>query len=99
MATQTISLKSLAEDKSVEGVNKTTYFKVDPRLLREEEGFNLRDYSDPEVIAHIEGFADSYANGRYVPPLVVRTTVDGRIVPVEGHCRRRGALRRHKYRR
>lgn len=92
MATQAISLKSLAEDKSVEGVNKTTYFKVDPRLLREEDGFNLRDYSDPEVVEHIEGFAHSYANGHYVPPLVVRTDSDGRILVVEGHCRRRGAV-------
>jgi len=92
MATQTISLKSLAEDKSVEGVNKTTYFKVDPRLLCEEEGFNLRDYDDPEVVEHIEGFADSYINGRYVPPLVVRTDSDGNIIVIEGHCRRRGAL-------
>ncbi|MFA7522739.1 MAG: DNA translocase FtsK [Halothiobacillaceae bacterium] len=88
----TSSLKGMAADPSVAGVKKTDLFRVDPRLLDEEEGFNLRDYSDPEVIAHIEGFADSYANGRYVPPLVVRTTVDGRIVPVEGHCRRRGAL-------
>lgn len=92
MATRTISLKSLAEDKSVEGVNKTTYFKVDPRLLCEEEGFNLRDYDDPEVIEHIEGFADSYFHGRYVPPLVVRTDSEGRIIVIEGHCRRRGAL-------
>ncbi len=92
MATQTISLKSLAEDKSVEGVNKTTYFKVDPSLLREEEGFNLRDYDDPEVIEHIEGFADSYTHGRYVPPLVVRTDSEGNILVIEGHCRRRGAL-------
>ena len=92
MAMQAISLKSLAEDKGVQGVSKTTYFKVAPLLLCEEEGFNLRDYDDPEVIEHIEGFADSYMNGRYVPPLVVRIDSDGRIVVIEGHCRRRGAL-------
>lgn len=86
------SLKGMAADPSVAGVKKTDLFRVDPRLLHEEEGFNLRDYDDPDVVAHIEGFAESYASGRYVPPLVVRTTVDGRIVPVEGHCRRRGAL-------
>lgn len=87
-----VTLKVLAEDSSVEGVKKTTIFKVDPRLLVEEEGFNLRDYNDPEVIDHIEGFADSYINGRYVPPLVVRTSDEGLVIPVEGHCRRRGAL-------
>ncbi|AYK20414.1 hypothetical protein [Aeromonas veronii] len=89
----TSSLKGMAADPSVAGVKKTDLFRVDPRLLDEEEGFNLRDYSDPEVIAHIEGFADSYANGRYVPPLVVRTTVDGRIVPVEGTAAAVGAAR------
>lgn len=87
-----VTLKVLAEDAGIAGVKKTTIFKVDPRLLEEEEGFNLRDYSDPEVIDHIEGFADSYSNGRYVPPLVVRTSDDGRIIPIEGHCRRRGAM-------
>lgn len=86
------SLKSMAADASIAGVKKTDLFRVDPRLLEEDVGFNLRDYNDPEVIAHIEGFAESYINGRYVPPLVVRTTGDGRIVSVEGHCRRRGAL-------
>jgi hypothetical protein len=87
-----ISLKTHAENPEVEGVRKTTIFKVDPRLIQEEDGFNLRDYSDPEVIAHIEGFAESYIEGRYVPPLVVRTSDAGDIYPIEGHCRRRGAL-------
>lgn len=85
------SLKAQAESK-VDGIKKKTTFQVDPRVLQEAEGFNLRDYDDPEVIAHIEGFADSYLNGRYVPPLLVRVRDDGSIVPVEGHCRRRGAL-------
>jgi ParB family chromosome partitioning protein len=85
------SLKVQAEAK-VEGVKKRTTFQVDPRILQEEEGFNLRDYDDPDVVAHIESFAESYATGRYVPPLLVRVRDDGSIVPVEGHCRRRGAL-------
>lgn len=86
-----LSFKAMAADPAV-AVKKTDLFRVDPRLLGEEEDFNLRDYSDPEVIAQIEGFAASYSNGRYVPPLVTRITSDGVIVPVEGHCRRRGAL-------
>lgn len=85
------SLKAQAENH-VEGIKKKTSFQVDPRILQEEEGFNLRDYNDPDVIAHIEGFAQSYLDGKYVPPLVVRVRDDGSIVPVEGHCRRRGAL-------
>jgi hypothetical protein len=85
------SLKAQAENH-VPGIKKRTTFQVDPRRLEEEEGFNLRDYNDPKVIAHIEGFAVSYLEGRYVPPLLVRVRDDGSVVPVEGHCRRRGAL-------
>lgn len=91
-APRIISLKTHAENPEVEGVRKTTIFRVDPRLIQEEPGFNLRDYSDPDVIEHIEAFAESYAEGRYVPPLVVRTNDAGDIFPIEGHCRRRGAL-------
>lgn len=85
------SLKAQAENK-VEGVKKKTTFQVDPRILQEEEGFNLRDYDDPEVMAQIEAFAHSYLNGHYVPPLVVRVREDGSISPVEGHLRRHGAM-------
>lgn len=87
------SLKSMAADATVPGVKKTDLYRVDPRLLVEEEEFNLRDYSDPEVIEHIAGFAHSYSIGAYVPPLVVRTDDTGRVVVVEGHCRRFGALK------
>lgn len=86
------SMKSLAADKSVEGVKKTDLFRVDPRLLVEKKGFNLRNYKDPEVVAHIEGFKESYKAGRYVPPLLVYVSDEGEVVVVEGHCRRRGAL-------
>jgi len=87
-----VSLKALAADPTQAGVKKTDQFRVDPRIIEEEEGFNLRDYDDPEVVEQIEAFAHSYMLGLYVPPLIVRTTDDGRIVPVEGHLRRRGAL-------
>lgn len=87
----TTSLKVLAT-RPDEAVKKTDLFKVRPSVLVEESGFNLRDYTDPGVIAHIESFADSYTNGRYVPPLLVRVDDNERVVVVEGHCRRRGAL-------
>lgn len=86
------SLKSMAADPAVPGVKKNDLFRVNPLLVEEEEGFNLRDYDDPEVIAHIEGFAQSYMAGNFVPPWIVRTDGEGRILVVEGHCRRRGAL-------
>lgn len=71
--------------------NKRLYlYQIDPLLLEEEDGFNLRYYEDPKVAAHIELFCDSYLSGRYVPPMVVRALDNGRIVVIEGHCRRRG---------
>ncbi|MFA7531687.1 MAG: hypothetical protein WCY98_08405 [Castellaniella sp.] len=86
------SLKAMAADPSDSQVKKTDLWKVDPRRLIEIDGFNLRDYDDPDVIAQIESFADAYANGRYVPPLIVWVDDKGNISPVEGHLRRRGAL-------
>ena len=86
------SLKAMAADPSDSQVKKTDLWKVDPRRLVEVEGFNLRDYDDPDVIAQIEAFADAYTNGRYVPPLIVWVDDKGNISPVEGHLRRRGAL-------
>ncbi|HTQ70690.1 MAG TPA: hypothetical protein VMH92_04255 [Acidocella sp.] len=71
--------------------NKKLYlYQIDPLLIEEEDGFNLRYYDDPKVIAHIEAFCDSFLKGSYVPPMVVRALDDGRIVVIEGHCRRRG---------
>lgn len=86
------SLKAMAADPSDSQVKKTDLWKVDPRRLTEIDGFNLRDYDDPDVIAQIEAFADAYANGRYVPPLIVWVDDQGNISPVEGHLRRRGAM-------
>jgi ParB family transcriptional regulator, chromosome partitioning protein len=88
---RSMSLKSMASDHAVTGVKKTDLFRIDPQLVEEDDGFNLRDYNDPEVIAHIEAFAEAYAKGQYVPPWLVRTDGD-RIKVIEGHCRRRGAL-------
>lgn len=75
------------------GVKKTDLFRIPPLLIQEEEGFNARDYSDPEVIAQIESFASAYENGAFVPPLIVRMDpTTGIVYAVEGHLRRRGAL-------
>lgn len=60
---------------------RPSLWKVDPRRLTEIDGFNLRDYDDPDVIAQIEAFADAYANGRYVPPLIVWVDDTGNISP------------------
>jgi len=85
------SLKSMAADTANEQVKKTDLFRVDPALIVEETGFNLRDYESDEVKAHVRGFADSFKAGRYVPPILVRVEGDS-IKMIEGHCRRLGAL-------
>ncbi len=69
---------------------KLYLYQIDPLLIEEEDGFNLRYYDDPKVVAHIEAFCNSFLQDRYVPPMVVRALEDGRIVVIEGHCRRRG---------
>ena len=84
------SLKAFVRDNKDNGTRGDGY-ALDPRILVEREGFNVRDYSDPDVIAHIEGFAEAYANGQYVPLITVKV-VDGKTEVREGHCRRRGAL-------
>jgi len=87
------SLKAMAADKTNRSVKKTDLYPVDPRVLKEMPGFNLRNYDDPDVQEHINSFAHAYSTGQYVPPLLVWVNADGEIIIVEGHCRRRGALK------
>jgi ParB family transcriptional regulator, chromosome partitioning protein len=90
-------LKSFTAESQGQKSQKLYLYQMDPMLLQEEEGFNLRYYDDPKVVAHIEAFCESYRAERYVPPMMVRALADGRIVVIEGHCRRRGvqlAIRR-----
>lgn len=76
-----VSLKVLAERK-VAGVNKQTQFKVDPRIIEIEEGFNAR----PIDRDHVEAFKTSIKSGAVIPPMFVRVD-DGRIILVDGHHR------------
>ena len=89
MATKSLKIMAAQGDGSVK---KDDAFKVDPRILVEAPGFNLRDYDDPEVVAQIDAFAQSYAKGQYVPPLLVRVNDASEVEIVDGHQRRRGAL-------
>lgn len=86
------SLKAMAEDKSNPHVKKTTQFQADPTVVQERPGFNKRDYSAPDVVSQIEGFARSYEQKIFVPAWVVWVGDDGEIIVLEGHLRRRGAL-------
>lgn len=87
-----VSLKNLAADPDV-SVKKADLYRVGLDVLVEDEGFNLRNPDDPDVVAHIESLSIAYASGQYVPPLIVRARDDGKVAVVDGHCRRRAALK------
>ena len=74
---------------SKETVTRGDSFFVDPLSLKEEDGFNVRDYE--ELTEHIEGFVQSYIDGKYVPPIVVIVRA-GEIIVRDGHCRRLALL-------
>ena len=73
------SLKLFAE-AHVDGINKTTQFQLDPRIIEIEEGFNAR----PIDLDHAAGMMESARNGVAFPPVVVRVDA-GRIILIDGH--------------
>lgn len=76
-----VSLKSMAEGK-VEGIQKTSQFAVDPRIVKIEPGFNAR----PIDRDHVESMKESAKNGIGFPPIIVRVE-DNQIILVDGHHR------------
>lgn len=87
------NLKDMAADKKNEGVKKTDLYKIDPRQISEEDGFNIRDYETDEVKAHIEGLTEAMLAGTFIPPITVRTDGSGKIILIDGHCRWKAALK------
>lgn len=85
------SLKALAEDKSVEGVSKSTTFRVNPDLIQFEPGFNLRADND-ELELHVDRLFGAMKAGAFIPPVDV-SVVNGEIVARDGHCRTRAGRR------
>jgi ParB family transcriptional regulator, chromosome partitioning protein len=84
------SLKAMAENK-MDGVQKATYFKIDPRSIEFEPGFNLREEGS-DLDAHISSLYEAMKAGAFIPPIDV-SVVDGKIIARDGHCRTRAALR------
>lgn len=84
------SMDKLHRNKE-QGVGKGNMFQIHPSQVQEKEGFNPRNYDDPETIAHIRQLADAYKAGAHVPPITVQV-IDGIVYVVEGHCRRRAML-------
>jgi ParB family transcriptional regulator, chromosome partitioning protein len=76
-----VSLKMMAE-KKLPGVQKQTQFKVDPRIVEIEPGFNIRDI-DRE---HVDAMKSTLREGEELPPLDVRVDA-GRVIVVDGHHR------------
>lgn len=87
------NLKDMAASKEVTGVKKTDLYKIDPRQISEEEGFNIRQYDTPEVEEHIENLTQAMLAGSFIPPVLVRTDGTGKVLLIDGHCRHRAALR------
>lgn len=81
MEKEMVSLKAFAE-AHVGGVQKTTQFKVDPRVIEIEDGFNAR----PIDLEHVACMMESARNGQGFPPIVVRVDA-GRIILIDGHHR------------
>lgn len=79
--------------KNVEGVKRTDLYKIDPRSIKEEEGFNIREYDTDEVRQHIDGLCEAMLSGAFIPPITVRTNDNGEIVLIDGHCRHKAALK------
>lgn len=79
--------------KNSEGVKRADLWKIDPRVIKEEDGFNIRSYDKPEVAQHIENLTAAFLNGQYIPPIVIREGDNGEIILIDGHCRHKAALR------
>lgn len=80
-----VSLKTMAEDKALDGVSKLTIFTVDPDLVEIEPGYNLRT-PGPRLDAHMERMYQAMKAGASFPPIDV-IVCEGRIVVRLGHCR------------
>lgn len=70
---------------------KRDYYLVDPRKLKVDPDYNVRDYASEATTAHIENLAASIAENGVRVPLEVRLR-ENDLVVVSGHCRLRAAL-------
>lgn len=87
-----MSLNSLKKLAAQGAAKKTDLFRVKLHDLHVEPGFNLRT-EDDDLAAHIDGICQSIMAGSTVPPLEVRVDDEGKVIVVDGHCRRRAYLK------
>lgn len=83
-----VSLKQLAEGKS-EGIQKATYFKVSPDIIKFEKSWNGRD-EGADLDAYLLQLYTAMKAGAFIPPIDVEV-VDGEVICRDGHCRTRAA--------
>ncbi|MCW2242241.1 ParB/RepB/Spo0J family partition protein [Azospirillum canadense] len=81
----------MARLKDLPGVKTGNLFAVPPAMLAEDDGFNIRQQGD-SFEALIEEYAQLFLAGHRCPPLEVWKRGDDLVV-IDGHCRRRAALR------
>lgn len=90
------SLKKWQSENREQGT-RGNGFTIHPSALVVRDDFNARDtnvelMSDAERAEfeqYIDGLAQAYANGEYVPPIIVKM-IDGKPTISDGHCRKMG---------
>jgi ParB-like chromosome segregation protein Spo0J len=78
-------IKTLAEGRSDE-------FRVNPFLIKVQDGFNVRDFETQDVADHVDALAISIASVGVKRALKVRNK-GGDLVLVDGECRLRATVR------
>ena len=73
-------------------IGRKDLFMLDPRVIVEKEGFNLRS-EGPELDEYVNGIAEYITNNGFsgLGVLTIEMQGDNPVV-IDGHCRRRGAL-------
>jgi len=79
-----VSLKQAAEAKA-NGFQKATYFKLDPNVVKIEEGWNGRDET-PDLLEYRQRLKQAMKAGAMIPPIDVEM-VDGEPIVRDGHSR------------
>lgn len=67
-------------------VQRRDLFLVDPRVLKVDPNYNVREMESPETVAHIDALKATIADSGVRTPLQVRLVGDD-IFIVSGHCR------------
>jgi ParB family chromosome partitioning protein len=81
----------MARLKDLPGVKTNNLFAVPPAMLVEDEGFNIRQQDD-DYEQSIEEYTALFLAGHRPPPLIIWKR-DDELVLIDGHLRRRAALR------